>query len=123
MCKEKKVTKNRQTKGEKKRETSPHLVGCVCKKAVLPEGSAVSLQDRDDRRLKAVERLFCGLVGRSKVKVWISLIGKVLRESTVGGEVSTQRWRPSGEFFQWQLSKGQIKMLGKFCQNHACKAC
>lgn len=74
---------------QRKKETSPHLVGCVCEKAVLPEGSTVSCQDREDQRLKAVEldgSLFCGLVGKSKVRVWISLISKVLRETGRGGK-------------------------------------
>lgn len=83
------MKKNRQTKDKKKeKETSPHLVGCVYKKAVLPEGSAVSLQDREGRRLKAVELdgpLFCGLIGRSKVRFGFLSLARCLGKAV--GEV------------------------------------
>ena len=82
------MTKNREKKERiKKKKTSPDLVGGACIKAVLPEGSAVSLQDRENLRFKAVEldgSLFCGQVGRSEVRFgFLSLarcLGKVLRE-------------------------------------------
>lgn len=49
---------------------SPFLAGCV--KAVLPEGSAAPLQDREDQESEAAElgrSLFSGLEGKGKVGI------------------------------------------------------
>lgn len=49
-------------------ERSPFLAGCV--KAVLPEDSAVSLQDRDDQEAAELGwSLFSGLEGKGKVGI------------------------------------------------------
>lgn len=85
------MTKNRE-RNKRKEHHHTRLAVSVRKRSCLK--ALLSLQDRGGRRLKAAEldgSLFCGLVGRSKVRFgFLSLagcLGKVVRE--VNTEMTT----------------------------------
>lgn len=58
---------------KRKEETSPHFVGSVCKRAVLPEGSAVSLRTEKVKVSGAGRAIVLWSGRKVKRKVWIPL--------------------------------------------------